>query len=214
MSNTLVSRSRLWRSQTMGTRIQGFVQILGTDQTPTRDSSRTGDGGAVEYGEGKRDQRAERIGEGTRYAVIALSPSHSPTDTCSGCPIFPTAEDVQKFEEAVVSGKPFRTLRDSRSKSKGKVEEDDVHDEESISESEGETPSGKPKHRVCPGPSFPFLSDCSWTRFFFRTQQGASWHSWQIRAIVIEHKPSALTLWSLARGIYVGGTTIFSALHV
>lgn len=94
-------------------------------------------------------EKAKEIKEKRELAKELGTPScplhlHFLVLTCS------LVEDVQNFEAAVVSGKPFRATPDSTSMSK-KAQDQSVEEsasEKSASESESEQPTGKPKHKV------------------------------------------------------------------
>src|SRR5882757_10639512 len=103
------------------------------DCADSQNTQRPWYGGTSEYGTSTGDSRSARTRTGAGYVVRLSSRVHKVIDA------FDLPDDVQKFEEAVVSGKPFKTESTSRRLAKSRGSNADNADDSSGPGSESES---------------------------------------------------------------------------
>jgi hypothetical protein len=130
-------------------------------------------GRTSEYGTSTGDSRSARTRTGAGYVVRLSSRVHKVIDT------FNLPDDVQKFEEAIVSGKPFKTESTSRRLGKSRGNNADNANDSCGSGSESESVDHEPPKMVsCSSILVPSIL------IFVRITRGeVSWHSCRTRAL-------------------------------
>lgn len=166
-----VPRRCMRRKETVGTRVRR-PEPQCADCAHSQNPQRPWYGRTSEYGTSTGDSRSTRTCTGAGYVVRLSSGVHKVIDA------FNFSDDVQKFEKAIVSGKPFKTESTSRrlAKSSGNNADDDNDSSGSGSESEF-ADHEPPKIVSCNSILVPSIL------IFVRTTRGeVSWHSYRTRA--------------------------------
>ena len=166
-----VSRRCMRREETVVTRVRRPERQC-ADCAHSQNTQRPWNGGTSEYGTSTGDSRSARTRTGAGYVVRLSFRLHKVNGA------FNLPDDVQKFEQAVVSGKPFKTESTSRRLAKSRSNNTDNADDSSGPGSESESADPEPPKMVsCNSVLVPSIL------IFVRITRGeASWHSYRTRA--------------------------------
>jgi hypothetical protein len=159
------------REETVDTRVRRPERQC-ADCAHSQNTQRPWYGGTSEYGTSTGDSRSARTRTGAGYVVRLSSRVHKVIYT------FNLPDDVQKFERAITSGKPFKTESTSRRLDKRRGSNADNADDSSGPGSESESADPEPPKIVsCNSILVPLIL------IFVRIMHGeVSWHSYRTRA--------------------------------
>ena len=159
------------REETVDKRVRG-PECQCTDRAHSQNTHRPWYGGTSKYGTSTGDSRSARTRTRAWCVVRLSSRVHKVTD------IFYLPDDVQNFERAIVSGKPFKTESSSRRLAKRRGSNADNANDSSGPGSESESVDYEPPKMVsCNSILVPSIL------IFIRITHGeASWHSYRTRA--------------------------------
>jgi hypothetical protein len=136
-----VPRRCMRREETVGTRVRRPERQC-ADCAHSQNPQRPWYGGTFEYGTSTGDSGSTRTCTGAGYAVRLSSGVDKVIDD------FNLPDDVQKFERAIVSGKPFRTDNASRRLAKSNGNNADNANDSSGPGSESESSDREPPKMV------------------------------------------------------------------